>query len=288
VSRFLTSYLSGNHVSVWDEMRRLPPLSPPPATLPLLEAIDRFPDEHAAQVRDVEAVCFETMRRVRANLEMISFRLHARGYIFHDHSGRRFVPLTGPERDSEELVRLAETTLGPLPRSVQAFITVVGEVCFLGNYLPWGIDYPATGHKTFIYDPKLSIKPIESPGETAIWYPDPLVIEFRYGRYGLSLDEVMRHHTEVYLLGDGGPRGLEFSADAVHKAGYSGGTPYYVHVPDGGADGIVALDTRGDMYFVDYLRHAILEWGGFPGFEAAPAGRDAGLIAELKRDLIPF
>jgi len=288
MSRFLTRYLVGNHIPVWVEMRRLPPFSPPPSPVPLLEAVDHFPDEHAALLQDVDAVCAETMRRVRANLEKIVSRLLARDYMFRDLYGRSFTPLTGPERDSEELIRLVETALGPLPRSVRAFINVVGEVCFLGNYPQWGIDYPPKGHRTFVYAPNLPVEPTEASVEAANWYPDPLVIEFRYGRYGLSLDEVMRHHKDSNYVNDGNLHRLDFAADAVHKAGYSGGSPYYVHMPGIGADGQLTLDARGDMYFVDYLRHAILEWGGFPGFEAAPAGRDRGLMAELKRGLIPF
>jgi hypothetical protein len=288
VSRFLASYLAGDYVPVWNEMRRLPPLSPPPGPVPLLQAVDRFLDEHAALVRDVEAVCCETMRRVRANLEMIVSRLDAGGYIFHDFCEQSFTPLAGPERDSEELVRLVEATFGPLPRSVKAFITVVGEVCLLGNHPMWGIEYPPKGPSLFVFSPNPPITRMESSGETVIWYPDPLVVEFRYSRKRLSLDEVMFHYEEMNRIDESGPSRLEFSADAVHKAGYSGGTPYYVHLPDGRADGSVTLDVKGETYFVDYLRHAILDWGGFPGFEEAPTGRDHGLVAELKRELFPF
>jgi hypothetical protein len=81
---------------------------------------------------------------------------------------------------------------------------------------------------------------------------------------------------------------LEFAPDEVHKAGYSGGTPYYMIVLEGGVDGRIVMDVKGEMQFVDYLRHAILNWGGFPGFENAPPGADNGVIKRLKEGLITF
>lgn len=59
---------------------------------------------------------------------------------------------------------------------------------------------------------------------------------------------------------------FDFALDIVRKAGYSGGTPYYMIVSRSGADNCIVTDSRGEMQFVDYLRHAILDWSGFPGF----------------------
>ncbi|HVH37137.1 MAG TPA: hypothetical protein VM757_00920, partial [Sphingomicrobium sp.] len=78
---------------------------------------------------------------------------------------------------------------------------------------------------------------------------------------------------------------VEFAPDALHKANVSGGNPYSLEVPVEAVDAPV-VDGPTDSYFVEYLRHTILGWGGFPGWERAkqvPAQLDA-----LRRDLVLF
>ena len=48
----------------------------------------------------------------------------------------------------------------------------------------------------------------------------------------------------------------------------SGGDPYGVDLPNPAAD-FVLLNERHGLYFVPYLRLAILKWGGFPGLDGS-------------------
>ena len=54
--------------------------------------------------------------------------------------------------------------------------------------------------------------------------------------------------------------------DDLHKDNTSGGDPYGVHLPNASAD-FKFLYERHDLFFVPYLRLAILRWGGFPGLD---------------------
>jgi hypothetical protein len=54
--------------------------------------------------------------------------------------------------------------------------------------------------------------------------------------------------------------------DDFHKDNVSGGDPYGLELPNPSAD-FFLMYTPYDLFFVPYLRHAILRWGGFPGLE---------------------
>jgi hypothetical protein len=244
-------------------------------------------------VEDVWQVTLETMRRVRANLEVIMSRLHADGYEFYDYDEKRFTPVMGPDDSFEALIDALDHEFAPLPLSLKAFVTVVGDVCFLGNHPSWGIDFPPKGPSTYIFDPISNPTFNTKLPKAAIWYPDPLVVEFRGSRYAVTVNKMMANYRSSLEswnpeVVDTSIVRLEFAPDEVHKAGYSGGTPYYMILPESGADGRIVMDAKGEVQFVDYLRHAILYWGEFPGFEKAPAGADHGVIERLKAGLISF
>ena len=84
---------------------------------------------------------------------------------------------------------------------------------------------------------------------------------------------------------DDDPMRIEFAPDALHKANISGGGPYFIQVPQSLADARVE-DAPHNVTFVEYLRFAILEWGGFPGWEEAAAAPPE--LNQLRHGLIAF
>jgi hypothetical protein len=85
---------------------------------------------------------------------------------------------------------------------------------------------------------------------------------------------------------DGERRMYVVAPDALHKANVSGGEAYMIALPAPVADAEVEEEPHC-VTFVEYLRIAILGWGGFPGWEQSRAGRPAELD-QLRSGLIPF
>src|SRR5688572_7089271 len=110
---FLERYLNGEHVQVWAEMLAL-----------------------GAQIRqepyytDAKAVAQETMRRVKANIEMLVERLKKIGFQF-EYPDHIVSPLPA---EILQQIETFEREVGPLPISLKAFYEIVGSVCFIGNY----------------------------------------------------------------------------------------------------------------------------------------------------------
>ena len=215
--------------------------------------------DHAA---DAAAVAYETMERVAGNVRTLADRLQGLGYrfvypgsdggFFGLRKARAHEPHVPPATDVSGTISAIEQAIGgPLPLSLRAFFEVVGEVNFNG-------DHP-------------SIAPPDS--EVA---PDPLMV--------CSAEEALAMLESEDFDDEDGSR-IEFAPDALHKANVSGGSPYSIAVPNPAADALVEDGPRG-VTFVEYLRTAILAWGGFPGWEDAkqiPAELD-----DLRRDLVPF
>jgi hypothetical protein len=64
---------------------------------------------------------------------------------------------------------------------------------------------------------------------------------------------------------------LHLAPDYLHKAQVSGGEPYGIELPEAGADAPWRNDDlHAGATFVTYLRSALLDWAGFPGW-ARPA-----------------
>lgn len=253
---WLARFCGGEHRAVWTELLAQTPVS----------------EEEAW------AVATETMGRVRRNLEAIVERLGATGYVFADTnmgSDEPIRPLTTPGEEYSDLANWLNTTLGPIPISLRAFLTCVGDVNLLGYHSNWPSDLVWRLNGNF-------------------YYVDPFVCEFRWEQHG-SLEKTKQHflnerdewqrHADEF--GEAGPCRIDFAPDPVHKAGYSGGGPYGILVPDGRADGMVDLDGE-KFFFVDYLRRAILDYGSLFGFRHMPEGSDGGLVAYLTADLEPF
>jgi hypothetical protein len=207
--------------------------------------------EHAA---DALAVAYETMHRVEANIRTIAERLRALGYRFvYPGSGGGLFGLRKPQEHLPHvpppanvralLTELEDTAGGPMPLSLRAFFEIVGEINFNGDHPSIA---PTGSHIT----------------------PDPLMF--------CSAEEALEMIGSIDR-DDGDPLIIEFAPDALHKANISGGGPYYMEVPHLAADGLVR-DAPQEVTLVEYLRTAILGWGGFPGWEGAEA-----LPAELDR-----
>ena len=215
--------------------------------------------EHAA---DALAVAYETMHRVEANVSTIAERLRELGYRFvYPGSGGGLFGLRKPHEHQPHapppanvralLAQLEDAAGGSIPLSLRAFFEVVGEINFNGDHpsiAPTGLDIT----------------------------PDPLMF--------CSAEEALDMIGSIDR-DDDDPLIVEFAPDALHKANISGGGPYCMEIPHPAADGFVTGAPQ-QVTLVEYLRTAILGWGGFPGWkdaESAPAELD-----RLREGLIKF
>ena len=215
-------------------------------------------DAHAA---DALAVAYETMHRVEQNVRTLAQRLKSMGYrlVYPGSTGllglrkaTAHEPRVPPPADaSARVAELQEVAGGAIPLSLRAFFEVVGEVNLNGSH------------------------PSLAPAESDV-APDPLMV--------CGIEEAIAM-IESSDRDDDGPLLLDFAPDALHKANVSGGDPYAIALPNSGADARVE-DAPEDSLFVEYLRIAILDWGGFPGWRGhsdPPPDLD-----RLRDGLIPF
>lgn len=217
-------------------------------------------DKHAA---DALAVAYETMHRVNANVATIADRLKHMNYrfvypgseggLFGLRKARAHEPHVAPPSDAfSKIAELEQTIGGPLPLSLRAFFELVGEVNFNG-------DHP-------------SLAPAQSD-----LTPDPLMV--------CGVDDAIAM-IESEDRDEDEPLTIDIAPDALHKANISGGGPYAIIVPDAAVD--AHLDEEpNDVGFVAYLRIAILDWGGFPGWADSEGPRPPELD-RLREGLVPF
>ena len=216
--------------------------------------------DHAA---DALAVAYETVHRVGQNVATLAERLKAMDYrfvypgsdgaFFGLRKAKAHEPHTPPPANVRvQVAELERLVGGPIPLSLRAFFEVVGEVNFNG-------DHPAL-----------------APRGSDLT-PDPLMV--------CSVEDAVAM-VESYERDDDELAAIEFAPDALHKANISGGAPYSIAVPQAVAD-VHVDDEPNDVTFVEYLRIAILGWGGFPGWNdtrLAPPPE----IGRLRDDLIRF
>jgi hypothetical protein len=196
---------------------------------------------------EAHAIAWETMRRVRRNLETLLTRLDALGYQRETPDG------LGEPVSDEEIEQMERYLGGPLPLSLRAFWQVVGSVDLAQSpqqiVHDW-IDIPASelqclGDDDPLVWPALKAEDVEFISDTT---PD-----------------------------DHGRHLLELTADRFHKAHVSGGPGYGVWLPDTRADfrvycDVCRADERGEddgyladgQFFVRMLRDTMLG-GGFRG-----------------------
>jgi hypothetical protein len=129
------------------------------------------------------------------------------------------------------------------------------------------------------------IEPLTPPSDTM--QADCAELEAEVGPLPLSLVAFWQEVGAVDLVGmyPVWPDGLALAPDDLYKDNVSGGDPYGVYLPKPSAD-FVFLYERRDLYFVPYLRLAILHWGGFPGL--AERGERFEPLSNLIAGLEPF
>jgi hypothetical protein len=201
-------------------------------------------------------VASETMQRVRRNCERIVARLSSLGYVFgiYPDGSRGYYTegaLVAPSVETTGGIAELEDQVGPLPLSLVAFWKEVGTVDLVGMHptsWPNGLD------PLVVYPPEGVISDLDS------W------------EYEGDAD------------GEGQFEG-GLAPDDLHKDNVSGGDPYGVALPNASAD-FVLLNERHELFFVPYLRFAILRWGGFPGLEGRTIHFEP--LGALIADLEPF
>lgn len=234
----LERYRAGQHEAVWRELARLEPGNRPAEAL---------------------AVAWETMQRVRANVETLRDRLTGLGYrfgVYPDGEALPYdrAPITPLSPEQLGHIDALAALAGPLPLSLELFWRVVGEVNFIGRYDAW----PVYADPLVVYAPEVALE------EYATWQVN-----------------------DAYYCPDVlDPLLAVIAPDDLHKDNVSGGPPYGIALPCDGCDGRL-VNLVGEPYFVEYLREAILGWGGFPGFARSKRGAPPE-IAMLTESLIPF
>jgi hypothetical protein len=198
-------------------------------------------------------VADQTMRRVRSNCERIIDYLRAINYTFgvYPDGSPGYIspgPLVPPANNSRTDQETLQHAVGPLPISLVAFWREVGSVDFVGRHPEWlkGLDPLA------IYAPEAAVSHLDARDE---------------------------------MLESMGYFEATLAPDDLHKENVSGGEPYAVRLPDPNAD-FVFRNEKHNLYFVPYLRFAILRFGGFPGIEGGEA--EFQYLASLVKGLEPF
>lgn len=198
-------------------------------------------------------VAIETMRRVRRNCERIISRLQKLDYNFGtypDGTRRPYVvePLTLPSTQMQADCDELEHEVGPLPLSLKVFWQEVGAIDLVGMHSSWpdGLD--------------------------------PLVVDPPEAALSMLYEVDEDDAEEVKWF-------IALAPDDLHKDNVSGSGPYGLYLPNSFVD-FKFIDERDNQFFVQYLRHAILQWGGFPGL--ALRGEKFEPLDELIEGMEPF
>ena len=182
---------------------------------------------------DALAVARLTMKRARKNVEQLYAKLIELGYTFAFPKDA-FIPADPPAR--AKVVPQIERIFGQLPLSLRCWFEEVGEVNFVGDHPRlggYGKYKPYFGNMELLSDPLM----------VYIWEFTPQHL------HRFTPDDFMGY--------------IDFSADDLHKAAFSGSGSPRIVLPSQAIDGEV--DTFGGT-FVEYVRWNFA-WGGFPGFE---------------------
>jgi hypothetical protein len=211
-------------------------------------AVRQEPDYLLAQ-----GVASETMSRVRRNCELLVSRLNSLDYVFGiypDGSNGYFTsgPLVPPSKSTRADCAKLEERAGSLPLSLKAFWHEVGSVDFVGMHPSW----PAG------LDPL-----VVNPPEAVI--------------YDLEEFDDESNASDQFEV--------SLAPDYLHKDNISGGSPYSIAIPNPCADSVF-LNEQNSLLFVQYLRLAILRWGGFPGLALQKNAFEP--LANLTASLEPF
>lgn len=234
---YLSRYLAGDTRSVWDEIGSL--------------STAEMPSDFEA---DVSAVCRETMRRVRHNVEQIVSALESIEYEFGVYpDGNRFPLFEGPvaapdpsiDRKLDELVG----SVGAIPLALTALWREIGTICLIGRHPDW----PS--------------------------YADPLMID----PIDAALEEANTWHEMVRDLGADvtGSFRAPIAPDSFHKDNVSGGDWYGIELPCATVDAALSSEPH-ETTLVGYL-HIAINANGFPGADQIPKP-----LADVEIDFLDF
>jgi hypothetical protein len=210
--------------------------------------------------KDATEVVRETLRRVRDNIRLLHGTLASAGYRFACGD----LALQAPSPDVRERLDEIERVVGPIPLLLKVWLEEVGSVNLIGTLPSWRFEYT-----------------------------DALVVE-------CWIADVIDDHRDRQAFGWYEMAGtasypLPLSPDYLHKVDVSGGPPYSIGLPNLGVDALWQDDAlHPQTLFVDYLRSARLDWGGFPGWSrrepqwAAPQEPLPGVLTELAAEFERF
>lgn len=151
-----------------------------------------------------------------------------------------------PDKKTQRHILKFEKSKGDIPLSLRAFYEVVGSVDWMGRH------------------PALSPESSSLASDPLVVFPaEPALSEAEDGEQGT----------------------IPIAPDDLHKDDVSGGDPYELMFPDPRADGEL-LNERHSLFFVEYLRLCLLEFGGFPGYEGSDSAPPE--IVVLREGLEPF
>lgn len=204
----------------------------------------------------------KTMTTVRDTVDAIVEVLRSQGYVFA-HPKRAFVPpLPGVSREVEAI----EARVGPRSPALRAAWETVGSYDLTGSHPDW----PVTACLRL---------PGAKEGPGGVWMTDPIVL-YSPADVLQRLDDAedeFRGRVPVW-------------PDAYHKAGYSGSPETCVAVPSDDPNGeLIEGDpsAKRPPTLVAYLRWALTDFAGFPGF--AELGTEKWpALDDLKKLVIPF
>lgn len=276
MASFLDRYRQGEHEQVWAELEAL---GADVRTEPLL-------------MNEGCAVAYETMRRVRHNLDLLIPRLHHIGYQFgkdftYGLNDQDALELTQqapifaePASDVDLRIKELEGIAGALPLSLQAFYRIVGSVNLVGKLPAWE---------------KLKPEGIENLTQFVREHPD-----FDWSNYSLdhgldplfiwSVDMAVTMARDLKSMADAVgdelmPYPLDIAPDYHSKYGKGGSGPYIVELPCLAADATL-LQEWHHTTFVNYLRIS-LRWGGMPGLARTKRPPESD-IAYLTESFLPI
>ena len=259
---YLSRYQQGEYQQVWQDLYML--------STGVYQA-----DVYA----DAWAVAIETMKRVRHNIEILIPRLEKLGYEF----GYEWLKEEWPDVDEEwiaiqpalyapppanitEQIQHFEALAGPLPLSIKAFYSEVGEVNFFGRHISWD----------HLFERE---QPLEKPPSNL----DPFAViglsEKIFGDYISWREEMQKQGLETRSYP------LMIALDYDLKYTVSGSGAYEMEVPNASADGILFNEWHTTT-FVNYLR-ICLHYGGLPGLQYI-SGFLSKELSYLRKDLLHF
>lgn len=209
---------------------------------------------------DATAVVRETLRRVRDNITLLHGTLTSAGYRF----ARGDLALQAPQADVRERLDEIERVIGPVPLLLKVWLQEVGGVDLTGTLPSWQFEFT----DAFVVD---------------CWIDD--VID----------DHRDRQDAGWYEMAGETQFPLPLAPDYLHKVNASGAAPYAIGLPNAGVDALWEGDElHSETLFINYLRSALLNWGGFPGWArrepdwAAPQEPWPPLLAEVVEELERF